>query len=69
MRVGSLNWFWVIWNWFCDLIRFKDINDLFFFSSSKEDASSLWLLFRLSPIENLNQVSIENGLWVIRYLL
>lgn len=27
LRVGSLNCFWVIWNWFSDLIHFKDIND------------------------------------------
>lgn len=58
MKVGSLNWFWVIWNWFSDLIRFKDINGYFFFSS-KEDASSPWHavvkhFFRLSPIGNLN---------------
>lgn len=30
MKVGSLNWFWVIWSWFSDLIRFEDINGCFF---------------------------------------
>ena len=25
--MGSLNRFWVFWNWFSDLIRFKGINE------------------------------------------
>lgn len=53
MRTSSLNWFWAIWNWFSDLIRFLKWPPPPWHAVAKH-------FLRLSLVDTLNQVSIES---------
>lgn len=60
-----LNWFWGLWNWLSNLIRFKDANDSI--SSSKENTDSPWHdqaieISTLSLLETPKQPLTSKGL-------
>lgn len=80
--MGFLNWLWGFWNWFSNLIRFKNANHSI--SSSKESTDRSWheLFMEMCKISSLDTpsrlrskvtkiplVEEEAGCWVTVYIL